>query len=489
MNRFLSSLVFLILASALLVTHAHGADRPNILFLICDDLNCDLGAYGHPQVQTPNIDRLASRGVLFENTHCQYPLCGPSRASFMTGMYPDQTLVRRNAIYIREHVPNVLTIPQAFRLDGYFAVRIGKVFHYNVPRHIGTSGHDDPYSWNYTINPRGRDKEEEDKIFSLVPNTFGGTLSWLAADGKDEEQTDGIAATEAIKLLEKYSRQERPFFMTVGLYRPHTPFVAPKKYFDMYPLDDIKVPNVPESYLDQLPQPAISSIRRKKDQIDLDDKLARQAIQAYYASISFADAQLGRIMASLKSSNLEQNTVVVFTSDHGYHMGEHGHWQKTTLFENATRVPLVIAGPGITEKGQVAKGLVEMVDIYPTMVELANQEIPKQVSGVSLSPILKDVDLTVRSSALTQYNNGYSIRTNRYRYTEWGEKGDLGAELYDHESDPEELINLIDRLEVQDLQMEMAIQLHARIKNARKVPTGIRQIQTVSGRRVPQPNP
>lgn len=489
MNRFLNSLVFSILASAFLVTYAHGADRPNILFLICDDLNCDLGAYGHPQVQTPNIDRLASRGVLFENTHCQYPLCGPSRASFMTGMYPDQTLVRRNAIYIREHVPNVLTIPQAFRLDGYFAVRIGKVFHYNVPRHIGTSGHDDPYSWNYTINPRGRDKEEEDKIFSLVPNTFGGTLSWLAADGKDEEQTDGIAATEAIKLLEKYSRQERPFFMTVGLYRPHTPFVAPKKYFDMYPLDEIKVPNVPESYLAQLPQPAISSIRRKKDQIDLDDKLARQAIQAYYASISFADAQLGRIMASLKSSNLEQNTVVVFTSDHGYHMGEHGHWQKTTLFENATRVPLVIAGPGITENGQVAKGLVEMVDIYPTMVELANQEIPKQVSGVSLSPILKDVDLTVRSSALTQYNNGYSIRTNRYRYTEWGEKGDLGAELYDHESDPEELINLIDRLEVEDLQMEMAIQLHARIKNARKVPTGIRQIQTVSGRRVPQPNP
>ena len=489
MNRFLNLLVFSILASAVPVTHADGADRPNILFLICDDLNCDLGAYGHPQVQTPNIDRLASRGVLFENTHCQYPLCGPSRASFMTGMYPDQTLVRRNAIYIREHVPNVLTIPQAFRLDGYFAVRIGKVFHYNVPRHIGTSGHDDPYSWNYTINPRGRDKEEEDKIFSLVPNTFGGTLSWLAADGEDEEQTDGIAATEAIKLLEKYSGQEQPFFMTVGLYRPHTPFVAPKKYFDMYPLDEINVPNVPESYLAQLPQPAISSIRRKKDQIDLDDKLARQAIQAYYASISFADAQLGRIMASLKSSNLQQNTVVVFTSDHGYHMGEHGHWQKTTLFENATRVPLVIAGPGITEKGQVAKGLVEMVDIYPTMVELANQEIPKQVSGVSLSPILKDVDLTVRSSALTQYNNGYSIRTNRYRYTEWGEKGDLGAELYDHESDPEELINLIDRLEVQDLQMEMAIQLHARIKNARNVPTGIRQIQTVSGRRVPQPNP
>jgi len=489
MNRFLSSLLFSTLLVWLSVTTAHGADRPNILFLICDDLNCDLGAYGHPQVETPNIDRLAARGVLFENTHCQYPLCGPSRASFMTGMYPDQTLVRRNAIYIREHIPNVLTIPQMFRLDDYFAVRIGKVFHYNVPRHIGTSGHDDPYSWNYTINPRGRDKEEEDKIFSLVPNNFGGTLSWLAADGKDEEQTDGIAASEAIKLLEKFSKQDRPFFMTVGLYRPHTPFVAPKQYFEMYPLEQIKVPQVPESYISQLPQPAISSIRRKKDQVDLDEQVARQVIQAYYASITFADAQVGRIMASLKSSGLEENTIVVFTSDHGYHMGEHGHWQKTTLFENATRVPLVIAGPGVTEKGRVAKGLVEMVDIYPTMAELAHQKIPMQVSGVSLRPILEDVDLTVRSSALTQYNNGYSIRTNRYRYTEWGDNGSLGAELYDHESDPEELINIIDQPEVKDLQMEMAIQLRARIQNARRVPTGIKQIQTASDRRVPQPNP
>ena len=405
------------------------AEPPNVLFLICDDLNCDIGAYGHAQVKTPNIDALAGSGVLFQNAHCQYPLCGPSRASFMTGMYPDQTLVRRNAIYIREHIPNVMTIPQTFRLEDYFAVRIGKVFHYNVPRHIGTAGHDDPYSWNYTINPRGRDKDEEDKIFSLVPDSFGGTLSWYASEGEDTEQTDGIAATEAVQLLEKYSKSGRRFFMTVGLYRPHTPYVAPKKYFDLYPLDEIRVPEVPANYLSTIPKPAAASIRRKKDQIDLRDDLARQAIQAYYASISFADAQLGRVLTCLQDTGLAENTIVVFTSDHGYHMGEHGHWQKTTLFENATRVPLIISGPGVIDKGKSTDGLAELVDVYPTMTELAGLTTPKSVSGKSLVPILKDHSTTVRSNAFTQYSNGYSIRTSRYRYTEWGDKGEFGAEL------------------------------------------------------------
>ena len=225
-------------------------------------------------------------------------------------MYPDQTLVRRNAIYIREHVPNVLTIPQVFRSADYFATRIGKIFHYNVPRHIGTSGHDDPYSWNYTINPRGRDKEEEDQIFSLVPNQFGGTLSWLAADGTDLEQTDGIAASEAINLLKKYSQTGTSFYMAVGLYRPHTPFVAPKKYFEMYPLDKITVPTIPDGYLNTIPKPAASSISRKKDQVNLKISLAKQAIQAYYASITFADAQLGRILSTVSYTHLTLPTIL-----------------------------------------------------------------------------------------------------------------------------------------------------------------------------------
>jgi choline-sulfatase len=458
--------------------------KPNVVFLICDDLNCDLGCYGHPMVKSPNIDRLAERGVLFQNAYCQYPLCGPSRASFMTGLYPDQTLVHRNAIYIREHVPNVQTMSQMFRSHGYFATRIGKIYHYNVPKHIGTSGHDDPYSWDYTINPRGRDKDDEDLIFSLRPGSFGGTLSWLAADGTDEEQTDGIAADEAVRLLEEYAREDRRFFLAVGLFRPHTPYVAPKRYFDMYPREKIVVPEVPDGYLDTLPKPARQAITRKKEQVNLADELARQAIQAYYASTTFADAQVGRVLDTLEETGLADNTIVVFTSDHGYHMGEHGHWQKTTLFENAARVPLIIAGPGVKAAGQSTTTPAEMVDFYPTLAELCELPPPAYLSGVSLSPVLKDTGTKPRSSALTQYANGYSIRTPRYRYTEWGEGGSEGAELYDHESDPQELVNLAGRSEHADTVKQLSRLLRQRIAEAGRTPEGVEQIRFDNRRRV-----
>lgn len=395
----------------------------NVLFVICDDLNCDVGCYGHPLVKTPHIDALAASGVRFDRAYCQFPLCGPSRASFMTGLYPDQTLVRRNAVYIREHTPNVTTMSQAFRMAGYKATRIGKIYHYNVPRHIGTAGHDDPYSWNNTINPEGRDVHDEDKIFTLTPGSFGGTLSWLAADGTDEEQTDGIAAMEADRVLASAERTGKPFFLAVGMFRPHTPYVAPKKYFDMYPLEDIRVPEVPDGYLESIPKPAQQSVTRKKEQRDLDSQLAKKAIQAYYASITFADAQLGKILSSLKKHpKLADNTVIVFTSDHGYHMGEHGHYQKTTLFENATRVPLIIAGAGVDAQG-TSKSLAEMVDFYPTLTELCGVAAPDYISGVSLVPALKDLNAVPRSAAFSQYNTGYSLRTAQYRYTEWGTDG------------------------------------------------------------------
>ncbi len=458
--------------------------KPNVLFLICDDLNCDLGCYGHKLVKSPNIDRLAKRGVLFKYAYCQYPLCGPSRASFMTGMYPDQTLVHRNAIYIREHVPNVQTVAQMFRRNGYFATRIGKIFHYNVPKHIGTGGHDDPYSWDQTYNPRGRDKDDEDKIFSLRPNSFGGTLSWLAAEGTDAEQTDGIAATTAVGLLKQYAQEKKPFFLAVGLYRPHTPYVAPKKYFEKYPRENIVVPRIPKGYRATLPLPARRSIMRKKEQLDLSDDLSRKAIQAYYASITFADAQLGRILDALKESGLEKNTIIVFTSDHGYHMGEHGHWQKTTLFENAAHVPLIIATPESATMGQTARVPAEMIDLYPTLAELCGLPAPKSLSGVSLAPALKDVSATPRTAALTQYANGYSIRTPRYRYTEWGKNGSEGAELYDHKSDPQEMTNLAKRDNQGARVAELSKLLRSRIAAALKSPQGVKQIRFDNRRRV-----
>lgn len=451
--------------------------KTNVLVLISDDLNCNLGSYGDPLVQSPNIDRLAARGVRFKNAYCQYPLCGPSRASFMTGLYPDQTLIHKNGVYVREHVPDVKTVPQMFRDSGYFAMRIGKIYHYNVPRHIGTGGHDDPYSWNHTFNPRGRDVEDEPLIFSLRPGNFGGTLSWLAADGTDEEQTDGIGATEAIEQLEKFAKTGRPFFLAVGLYRPHTPYVAPKEYFDLYPLEKIKVPQVPEGYFETIPESARKSLQRRKEQIDLPEELARRAIQAYYASITFADAQVGRILDALEATGLAENTIVLFTSDHGYHMGEHGHWQKTTLYENADRVPLIIAGPGVEAAGQSTDALAEMVDFYPTLAELCGLEPPSYVSGVSLVPVLNDPGARVRNSALTQYRNGYSLRTARYRYTEWGENGGEGIELYDHESDPVEMLNLAGGPEHAETVQKLSEQLRNRIVEVRKKPDGITQIQ------------
>ncbi|NNE93151.1 MAG: sulfatase [Verrucomicrobiales bacterium] len=479
-------LIFPFLLAALAVPGLAQNESPkkNVLFIICDDLNCDIGSYGHPQVKTPNIDKLAGRGVLFKNAHCQYPLCGPSRASFMAGMYPDQTLIHRNAIYIREHLPNVKTMSQHFRDNGYFATRIGKIYHYNVPKHIGTSGHDDPYSWNYTINPRGRDVEDEPIIKTLRPMQFGGTLSWLAADGTDEEQTDGMIADAAVAELERYKKENRPFFLAVGLFRPHTPFVAPKKYFEMYPLDKIVIPEVPEGYGKTIPKPALNSIRRKKDQIDLPDETAREVIQAYYASITFADAQIGKVLDALEETGLAENTVVTFTSDHGYHMGEHGHWQKTTLFENATRVPMIIADPDQAEKGAESNCPVEMVDFYPTLAARCGLKTPDHLSGVDLSPVLADASATPRDSALSQYANGYSLRTPRYRYTEWGERGTEGIELYDHETDPAELNNLAADKSKADLINELHIQLTARIAAQKKKPEGIQQILFENRRRV-----
>lgn len=476
----------LLLISSLFARPSVG-EEPNVLFLICDDLNCDLGAYGHPLVRTPHIDRLASRGVRFEHAYCQYPLCGPSRASFMSGLYPDQTLIRRNSIYLREHLPDVQTMSQLFRRNGYFATRIGKMYHYNVPKHIGTSGHDDPYSWDQTINPRGRDRDDEHLIFSLQPRSFGGTLSWLAADGTDEEQTDGMSANEAIRLLNRYAKNDQRFFLAVGLFRPHTPFVAPKKYFDMYPINDIEVPKVPKGYLDTIPAPARNSITRKKNQVNLKPELAKEAIQAYYASITFADAQIGRILQSLKATGLAENTIVVFTSDHGYHMGEHGHYQKTTLFENAARVPLIVAAPGI-KGGVTTECPAEMVDFYPTLADLAGLEPPKYVAGVSLVSALKDPKSRPREQAFTQFANGYSIRTERYRYTEWGENGSEGQELYDHHVDAAELYNLADSQDHRAVVANMSALLRKQIVISSTPPNGARQVTFDTPRRFPQPN-
>jgi iduronate 2-sulfatase len=489
MNAFRFCLMNALLVLASLVS---AADRPNVLFIICDDLNCDLGCYGDKQVQCPNIDRLAARGVKFDRAYCQYPLCGPSRASFMTGLYPDQTRIQQNEISLRETLPNVVSMSQHFMNSGYDATRIGKIYHYNVPLHIGTGGHDDPFSWDRTINPEGHDTEIHDKIFSLTPGQFGGTLSWYADDTSDEEQTDGIAATEADEMLARYAKSDKPFFLAVGLYRPHTPYVSPKSYFEKYPLDSIEVPTIPEGYFDTLPKPAVQTLQDKRDQLNLSTELAKQTIQAYHASISFADAQIGRVLDSLDRHGFAENTIIVFTSDHGYHMGQHGHWQKRTLFENGTRVPFIMAGPGIA-KNQSAVSLAEMVDFYPTLCSLAGLPIPDFVSGMDLSPALGDPTQMTRQDALTQHATGYALRTDRYRMVQWGEDGADGFELYDHQNDPAEMKNLADDPKYSEVMESLRDRMKQRIQSATMKPKGLTQVTpyvnpNLSGKKKVGPN-
>src|SRR6478752_377589 len=246
-NLWRNLLPLAIAAASIIAVHppAHSADtkHPNVLFLIADDLNNLLGCYGDSRAKTPNIDRLASRGVRFDRAYCAFPLCGPSRNSFLTGLYPNSTGILANAQIFRQTIPSQQSMPQAFRLSGYFAARIGKLFHYNVPKSIGTNGHDDPGSWELEINPAGVDRlEEEPKIFTLLPGQFGGTLSWYASPKSDEHHTDGMEAADAQWVLERCAqRKDRPFFLAVGFFRPHTPYISPKKYFDLYPADKMPV--------------------------------------------------------------------------------------------------------------------------------------------------------------------------------------------------------------------------------------------------------
>ena len=391
----------------------------------------------------------------------------------MTGMYTNQTKITKNNMNLRNSVPDVITMGQRFRQHGYQSVRIGKIFHYDNPSAIGTSGNDDIYSWDQTINPYGRDKIEEYKINTLTPRRYGGTLSWLAADGTDEEQTDGIGASEAINKLDNFAKSNTPFFMAVGFFRPHTPFVAPKKYYDLYSREKIEIPEIPSDYLSTLPDPAVRSIRAKKNQLNLEKERAQEIKEAYYATISFVDAQVGRLLDHLEACGLDKNTVVVFTSDHGYHMGEHGHWQKQTLFENATRIPLIISAPNSVNNGEISNSPVELIDLYPTLMDLTNINTPKHVVGKSLEPLMRNVHASVRGSALTRWRNGYSIKTNRYRLTKWGSSGELGYELYDHKNDKNELINLASRQDYKQVMDSLKLVIVERITEASIKPEGL----------------
>jgi uncharacterized sulfatase len=440
-------------------------DKPklNVLFIAVDDMNNDLACYGHPYVQSPNIDRLAKRGVKFDRAYCQFPLCSPSRSSLMTGLRPSGTKVYNLTYHFRNGLPDVVTLPQLFKNSGYTSLRIGKMYHYGNPNDIGTSGLDDPPSWNHVWNPAGRDKTVlETDIINYTPKRGLGAAMCLLNDkeGKDEDHTDGKVATQAVQLLEEY--RDKPFFLGVGFYKPHCPFIAPEKYFDLYPMDKIQMPVEPEDHLKNVPKPALASTSPLPHfGVTIDQ--ARECKQAYYAAISFVDAQIGRVLDAMDRLKLWDNTVVVFWSDHGYHPGEHGLWMKQSLFEGSARVPMIVVAPGAKGLGKVSSRTVELLDLYPTLADLAGLAPPKELQGASLKPLLDDPSAGWERAAHSQVERngfpGYSVRTERWRYVEW-DGAKRGVQLYDEETDPHEFVNLAD----DPMHKDVVAELKARVK-------------------------
>ncbi|MDD7987260.1 sulfatase [Lentisphaera marina] len=444
LKAFRPALSITALGMSLIANAAEKPQKPNVLFLMSDDLNTALSGFGHKQCKTPNLDRLAQRGVKFESMHCQYPVCGASRASIMTGLYPYSNGMMGNSGKLRENLPNVVTMSQVFRDQDYYAGRVSKIYHMGIPPEIikGTAVHDDANSWEEAINITALEAKVpgERKNWSPKNHTSQNFKGVIASTG-DSEHADGMAADRAIEILDRV--KDKPFFLAVGFVRPHVPLVAPKKYFDMYNRDDMEVPYVPENDLDDVPE-IIREYKLNSRFYGVTPEYHKGLLHAYYASVTYMDAQVGRVLAALEEKGLKDNTIVVFTSDHGYLLGHHNKFQKQHLFEESTRVPFIVSVPWMqSQHGKGTKQLTELIDLYPTLADLAGVPAPEILQGTSLKPLLENIN----SSAWTKNdvftvsrNGGESIRTKDWRFTQWG-FGESGTELYDLNKDPGEFTN------------------------------------------------
>jgi uncharacterized sulfatase len=366
----------------------------------------------------------------------------------LLGLRPDTTRLYNNSMStpIRKYFPDAVTLPQLFKNNGYFSGRVGKIFHYGVPGQIGTSGIDDPPSWDQVVNPSGRDRDDQDEVIKLIPSAknLGGTLCWMQARGADEEQTDGKVAAETIRMLE--ANKDKPFFIGCGFYRPHVPDIAIKKWFDLYPLDQVRLPNEPD-HVKNIPPVALTV---KPANFGLPSERLREFKRAYFAATSFVDAQAGKVLDALHRLNLDDHTIVVIWSDHGWCLGEHGQWQKQLLFEESARVVLMIRQPGAKGNGGACYRTVELLDLFPTLAELCGVTPPAKLEGKSLSSLLDApksewnrpaFTQTMRRAAEADGIMGRSVRNERFRYNEW-DGGKEGSELYDQKKDPKEYHNL-----------------------------------------------
>jgi uncharacterized sulfatase len=439
------------------------AARTNVLFIAVDDLNTRLNTYGHPEVKSPNIDRLTARGVTFDRAYCQYPLCNPSRTSILTGRRPDTTGVLDNTTPPRSKLGDVVFLPEHFAKHGYFTARVGKIAHGTYEGSVKwdssrgavigaeaaaqaaekaktAENNSDAKPAAGPKRPRAERKAAKRAAAAGKQGGAVGRLTWRATENDDAGEPDGRTARRVVELLEQ--NKDRPFFIAAGFHKPHLPFVAPRKYFDLYPADQVKLPAQQEGDLADIPPIALTN---RPAESEMGDGERRQAVAAYQAATSFMDAQVGVLLDAMDRLKLWDNTVVVFFGDHGWHLGEHGGlYRKMTVFEPAARVPLIVCAPG--RKSGVRSGrLVELVDLYPTLAELCHLAAPEGLEGTSLAPLLDDPGRSWKRAAYTQvvHNGvmGRSVRTERYRYTEWDD-GRRGVEVYDHDRDQHEFNNL-----------------------------------------------
>lgn len=420
--------------------------RPmNVLFVVSDDLTSTaLGCYGHPLVQSPHIDSLSRNGVRFERAYCQYALCAPSRASFLTGLRPDVTRVLTNGPDFREFHPNHVTMPQLFKNNGYQSIREGKMFHMGVPGTVGTAQWQDAASWTHNGSPQGKEHNSAGETRNLTPHIAPGVGMRTVRTPDASEQADFDAANRAIAHLEKHRND--PFFLGLGFVRPHVPFVAPGEFFDRYPLSKIRLARNPADDLNDIPALVARTLGATAGNMKMNEDQQMEALRGYYAAISFMDAQLGRVLAALDGLGLRDNTLVVFQGDHGWHLGEHTFWQKRSLMEESAKVPLIVSAPGTKGRGQVSRSLVELVDVYPTLADLCGLTPPSNLAGQSLRPVLDNPKRTHRNAARTQLNagktEGRAVRTADFRYIHWRTPEETAEELYDHRKDPREFTNV-----------------------------------------------
>lgn len=447
-------------------------EKPNVLFIISDDLTATaVSAYENKASFTPNIDKLASEGVIYTSAYCQFPVCGPSRASLMFGYYPHATGTFGYTSG-RENVGNRKSWSQLFMDNGYKSMRVSKIYHMGVPTHIkdGSNGEDDSLSWHERYNSKGLEYLSPGEG-ELVQNNPDGTkpvkdgnvMTIIKSEGGDNAQPDGKTAQKAIQLIK--ANKDNPFFLAVGFVRPHVPFVAPKKYFEPYSWQRMAFPiSYNDDWVD-MPKRAINYVTSVN--AEMNPTQEKKAIAAYYASVAYMDAQVGKVLNALKEEGLEDNTIVIFTSDHGFHLAEHRFWMKVSLKEESVRVPLIIKVPG--KKPAVCNSLAELIDLYPTISELAGLTPPKHIQGKSLVRTIDNPEAEVRDIifTVTQGGKSFLLRNRDWAFMSYNEDGSLGYELFDMKKDPHQITNLAKRPEHQDTLNQFKKLLKQKLKEIR----------------------